>query len=200
MMLNREKDGIVTAFKESFTRSLLSAEKADQILSAYSIVEDAPGDKALEAILKFASDICFFVPVLNYGHCWSGNAFIYRFNEPNTWEGPWKGYANHIHDVAYLFQNYNDDLTETQLPVAVQFAKDVISFANGQAPWSVFRWETGDLASRVYGGRETGTSGKVMTVPVSDPRTERSNAILLLMDSISGDELSRAWGNFMAGF
>ncbi|KAF3386206.1 Lipase 2 [Penicillium rolfsii] len=199
LMLNRSTDGIAPAFRESLTRSLASADKAAQILSAYSISEHIPDDQALKAILKFASDICFFVPVLNYGHCWSGNAFLYQFNEPNTWEGPWKGYANHILDVAYLFQNYNDDLTDRQRAVAIQFAKDVILFANGQRPWPVFRWETSDLSSRVYGGRVIKTSGEVMTVSGPDSRTERSKTILVLMESVSADELSRAWGNFMAG-
>jgi carboxylesterase type B len=199
MMINRSREGIAASFRESFARSLGSLEKATQVLSAYLITEDISDDQAFTAILRFANDIAFFVPVLNYGHCWSGNAFIYQFNEPNTWKGPWKGHANHILDVAYLFQNYNEHLPEAQRGVAVQFAKDVIAFANGHAPWAAFKWETGSLSSRVYGGRDPGTSGGVVTVPGPEPRTERADTILSLMDGIPADDLARAWGAFMAG-
>ncbi|KAL2786639.1 Alpha/Beta hydrolase protein [Aspergillus keveii] len=200
MMINRSKEEIATSFTDSLTRSLGSAEKAAQILSAYAITEDRSDDQAFKAILRFANDIAFFVPVLNYGHCWSGEAFIFEFNEPNVWDGPWKGHANHILDVAYLFQNYNEHLPEAQRAVAVQFAKDVIAFANGHAPWAAFKWETGELNSRVYGGREPGTSGFVVTVPGPEPRTERADTILGLMAGIPADDLARAWGAFMAGF
>ena len=200
MMIKQSTVKIASSFKESLRRSLDSADKGGRVLSAYSITEDTSDDQAMKAILRFASDICFFVPVLNYGHCWSGHAFIYRFNEPNTWDGPWKGYANHILDVAYLFQNYNEHLPEPQRGVAIQFAKDVVAFANGVAPWAVFKWETGALNSRaVYGGSDASTSGNVVTVPGPEPRTERANTILTLMASIPADDLAKAWGAFMAG-
>lgn len=146
------------------------------------------------------SDIVVFVPVLNYAHCWSGHTFIYQFNEANTWDGPRKGLTNHILDVANLFQNYNEPLTESQRGGAVQFAKDVIEFANRDAPWAAFKWENGDPNSRVYGGRETGLSRVVVvTVTGPDPRTERADTILGLMASIPADDLARAWGALMAG-
>ncbi|OJJ05947.1 hypothetical protein ASPVEDRAFT_75159 [Aspergillus versicolor CBS 583.65] len=199
MMINRSREKIATSFRESLMRSLSSAAKAAQVLSAYSIAEDIPDDQAFNAILRFANDIAFFVPVLNYGHCWSGQAFIYQFNEPNPWDGLWKGHVNHILDVACLFQNYNEHFQDPQRRVAVQFARDVIAFANGHAPWAVFKWETGDLNSRVYGGREAGTPGTVVTVPGPEPRTERADTILGLMAAIPADDLARAWGAFMAG-
>ena len=200
MMIKQSTVKIASSFRESLRRSLGSADKAGRVLSAYSITEDISDDQAMKAILRFASDICFFAPVLNYGHCWSGHAFMYQFNEPNTWDGPWKGYANHILDIAYLFQNYNEHLPEPQRGVAIQFAKDVVAFANGIAPWAVFKWETGALNSRVYGGSDASTSGNVVTVPRPEPRTERANTILTLMASIPADDLAKAWGAFMAGF
>lgn len=199
VIVNRSRDKIATSFRESLTRSLGSAQKAGQVLAAYFIAEDIPDDQAFKAILSFANDIAFFVPVLNYGHCWSGQAFIYQFNEPNTWNGAWKGHANHILDVVYLFQNYNEHLLDPQRRVAVQFAKDLIAFANGHPPWAVFKWETGDLNSRVYGGREAGTSGTVVTVPGPERRTERADTILGLMTGIPADDLAQAWSAFMSG-
>jgi hypothetical protein len=60
------------------------------------------------------------------------------FKEPNTWEGPWRGFATHILDIAYLFQNINDHLTGAQRNVAIQFATDVITFANENALFPPF--------------------------------------------------------------
>ncbi|KAF9887688.1 hypothetical protein FE257_009641 [Aspergillus nanangensis] len=200
LMINRSTEGIAVAFRQSLTRSLGSSEKADRVLSAYGITEDIPDSDTFSGILKFANDIAFFVPVFNYAHCWSGQAFMYQFNEPNVWDGPWKGRANHILDVAYLFQNYNEHLPEPQRRVAVQFGKDLIAFASGHAPWAAFKWETGDLYSRVYGGRVPGTSGTIITVQGPEPRTERSKTIFDLAAIVPADELSRAWGSFMAGF
>ncbi|KAL4865049.1 hypothetical protein BDV12DRAFT_200513 [Aspergillus spectabilis] len=111
----------------------------------------------------------------------SGQAFIYQFNEPNTWDGPWKGHANHILDVAYLFQNFNEHLSEAQRAAAVQSAKNVIAFCNGNPPWAAFRWEVGDQYSRVYGGRDETTSGKIFTVLPTDLCTDRSDPVLTLM-------------------
>ncbi|KAJ9488592.1 hypothetical protein VN97_g4689 [Penicillium thymicola] len=198
-MLNYERDEIASAFRESLTRSLGSADKAKEVLTAYTITEDIPGENALKRILRFASDISFFIPVLNYGHCWSGNAFMYCFNEPNPWDGPWKGYATHILDVSYLFQNYNEQLSEPQRAVASQFGRDLVAFSSGRAPWPVFKYETKDLYARVYGGQGPDTSGKVATVLAPHPHTERTGIISNLMQSIPADDLSRAWANFMAG-
>lgn len=198
-MLNRGKDGIASAFRESLSRSLGSVDKAKHVLAVYGIAQDIPSDDALKAILQFASDIAFFIPVLCYGHCWSGQAFVYHFNEPNSWDGPWKGYANHILDAAYLFQNYNEALKESQQAVALQFARDLISFSNGCAPWPRYNGETKDLYARVYGGRGVETSGKVDTVLTPNSRTERSEKMVNLVRSIPADDLSRAWGLFMAG-
>lgn len=199
MLVDHSKDGIVSTFRESLTRSLESTDRASQVFAAYDITEDISDHEAFKRILNFANDLCFFVPVLNYGHCWSGQAFLYHVNEPNSWEGPWKGYASHIIDVVYLFQNYNESLSESQRVVATQLAKDVIRFSYAHAPWPPFKWETGELYSRVYGGRRADNTGKVITILAPDPRTERKGTILQLMQSISADELSRAWRLFMAG-
>ncbi|KAJ5268627.1 hypothetical protein N7505_004385 [Penicillium chrysogenum] len=198
-MLNYEDDKIAAAFRESLTRSLGSADRAKEVLTAYTITEDMHGEDALKSILQFANDISFFIPVLNYGHCWSGNAFIYHFNEPNSWDGPWKGYATHLLDVSYLFQNYNEALSEPQRAVASQFARDLVAFSCGRAPWPVFKYETKDFYARVYGGQGTDNSGQVATVLIPHTRTERSETISNLMRSIPADDLSRAWGSFMAG-
>jgi len=188
-----------TTFKDSLTRSLKSAEAAAQVMDAYGITETLEREDAILRIMNFGNDISFFVPVLNYGHMWSGNAYLYHFNEPNTWDGPWKGHANHILDVAYVFQNYNDRLTSEQREVATQLAKDFITFANGKAPWPAFRLEDWKLHTRVYGGKARDDTNLVETVIAPSPRAQRRGAIIDLQKSIPSDDLALAWGLFLAG-
>lgn len=79
-------EAIVKVFRESLTKSL-GEERAKLIIGLYGI-DKASADEAKRKILNFANDVVFFTPVLNYAHCWQGDAFIYFFNEPNTWDGP----------------------------------------------------------------------------------------------------------------
>lgn len=190
-------EAIVKVFRESLTKSL-GEERAKLIIGLYGI-DKASADEAKRKILNFANDVVFFTPVLNYAHCWQGDAFIYFFNEPNTWDGPWKGFATHILDIAYLFQNFNDHLTPAQRNVAIQFATDVITFANGDAPFPPFGFKMTELYSRVYGGSRPEDSGTVTTVNGPSPRTERRSILFDIVDKVSGDELSDAWTAFLAG-
>ncbi|KAJ5631955.1 hypothetical protein N7490_008294 [Penicillium lividum] len=189
-----------TTFKESLTRSLKSTKAAEQVMHAYGITGNLERDEAILRILNFGNDISFFVPVLNYGHMWSGKAYLYHFNEPNTWDGPWKGHANHILDVAYLFQNYNDHLTSEQCEVATQFAKDFISFASGKAPWPAFSVEDWKLHIRIYGGKAREDLNSFETVVAPSPRARRRDTIIDLQKSINSESLALAWGMFLAGF
>jgi hypothetical protein len=52
-MLNLDQDGIGSAFRESFTRSLGSADKSKQVLDAYAITDDITRDEAFKSILQF---------------------------------------------------------------------------------------------------------------------------------------------------
>ncbi|KAF3387325.1 hypothetical protein F1880_001410 [Penicillium rolfsii] len=170
MRLNRDKTGILSAFRESITRSLGSADKAEQVLAAYARSQKFPDDEELIAILDFANVIYFILPVLHYGHCYQSFHKYNRWIEPNPWDGPWKGSANHILDVAFLFQNYNESLSQLQREVAIQ-------------------WETNDLYPPVYGGKGASTSGNVITVLAPDDRSERLKTVLTLTRSISVDDL-----------
>jgi hypothetical protein len=168
------------------------------VLRAYEIDRCKTDVEALERILDFANDINFFVPVLDYGHMFSGNAYIYFFNEPNTWDGPWEGRATHDLDVVYLFQNYNEFLSETQKEIAVTCAKDLITFVNGKSPWPAFRWEVGDLYSRIYGSSDPELKQKIETLKTPTPRNERRYTMVTLSADISHDELHKVWTLFMA--
>ncbi|KAJ5950821.1 carboxylesterase [Penicillium vulpinum] len=198
-MLGSIKPGIFQQFKDSIERSL-DADSAALILQAYGITETDPKEDTLANILKFGNDINFLAPVLVYAHGWDGNAFMYFFNEPNTWDGPWKGYANHILDVAYLFQNYNEALTEGQRQTAVIFGKDLIRFANGKAPWPVFDFAAEELNARVYGSKDLEkVTARVDTTTGPNERTERRQTIFQLSQTIYLTKLSDAWDSFMIG-
>lgn len=169
-------------------------------MAAYAINEEGiSDDAAFTRILNFGNDVSFLLPVLSYAHCWNGSAYVYHFNEPNVWNGPWKGHASHILDVAYLFQNYNEHLPAQQSESAVKFAEDLITFSNGEAPWPVFNSDTGEFFARVYGISGSGIKGRVDTVKGSLLRAGRRETSLELAKKVSSDDLSRAWNAFMAG-
>jgi hypothetical protein len=191
----------VSRFKSSITKSL-GAHKAGMIFDAYNITDAVSNDESYTNILDFGNDIKFLAPVLVYAHGWDGNAFVYFFNEPNTWEGPWAGRANHILDAAYLFQNYNDHLSPGQKETAVEFGKDLINFANGHHPWPVFEFAAKKINAKVYGAKNpksTEVKSRTEVVPGPNPRTERRQSIFALSTSIPLSRLSEAWDAFVAG-
>lgn len=149
-------------------------------------------DAAFLGVLRFASDICFRAPVLAFARGWTGNAHVYHFNQPNTWEGPWKGHATHILDAAYLFMNFDEHLTVSQRALAERFAVDVITFANGRTPWTPFKGEKGFV--NVYGPTQEPDA-----IAGSYDSAERTEWTAKLERGIGLDNLSRAWGAYMAG-
>jgi carboxylesterase type B len=193
------KPGLVSRFKDCFER-FLGPNDALSVMVAYNITDSASEEEATMGIWKFGNDINFLAPVLVYAHGWDQDAYIYFFNEPNEWEGPWKGYANHILDVAYLFQNYNEALTEHQRETANTFGKDLIQFANAQSPWPVFNFAAKDLNAKVYGAKDLQQArARVEIIPGPNSRSERRQTIFQLSLSVPLTILSAAWGSFMSG-
>ncbi|KAK1777632.1 Alpha/Beta hydrolase protein [Copromyces sp. CBS 386.78] len=70
--------------------------------------------ESTKAVLDLATDICFALGARAFARAWSqkpgAEAFLYRFNVPNPWDGPWKGHATHILDIALALQNYREHL------------------------------------------------------------------------------------------
>lgn len=190
-------------FAQRFRRCIennLGAEKAALIFEAYNIGDSGSENDNYTNILNFGNDIGFLAPVLCYAHGWDANAFVYFFTEPNTWEGPWKGRANHILDVAYLFQNYNDHLSPDQQETAVAFGTDLINFANGRAPWPVFNFAAKELNAKVYGATNPeSVNFRVEVVSGPNTRTERRQTIFNLSVSIPLTRMSEAWNAFLTG-
>ncbi len=138
LRLMHRKKGIAAAFCSSMTKGLESQPGlVDKVLSAYKISPDVSDEDGLFRVLEVANDINFYVPTLTIGNDLAKHMEVcrYRFNEPNPWDGPWKGHATHILDIAFLLQNFNEFLDERQKSSAEEFAKKIIVFVAGEAPW-----------------------------------------------------------------
>lgn len=168
-----------------------------QILEGYSIHRDMPDEDAFLAILNYVNDISFFAPVLSFARGWTGNAYVYYFNEGNPWDGPWKDRASHILDLAYLFQNFREFMTPAQQSVATSFAADVFKFCHGIAPWPVLAGIPDGFTARTYG-----PSSKEPTVgEVQQPYGRESMRRSILFDhadQVSLDDLAKVVEAFKA--
>jgi len=140
-------------------------------------------------MLELANDIGWYAPTVAYAENFSApanggtqNAYVYRFNEPNPWDGPWKGHANHILDVAFLFQNFNGYLSGEQKSTAEAFAEDVFDFCYGKPGWNA--WESGKKAARVYG-----PNGKIEALEDEPEKVGRRKALFELAGMIGTDGL-----------
>ncbi|KAI0121271.1 Alpha/Beta hydrolase protein [Xylariales sp. AK1849] len=148
--LRPRRDGIAAAFKDTVTK-YLSTQQSDltPIYNGYNITSDIPDDEALLNILKYIHDIGFYAPTRILSQGWPKSAFLYHFNEPNPWEGPFKGQATHVLDVVFLFQNFNEYLDPEQVASAQHFGRDFITFVNGEEPYPVHDPNAG--GAQVYG-------------------------------------------------
>lgn len=133
------------------------------------------------------NDIFFLAPVLSISQGWTGNAYVYYFNEENPWEGPWKGRASHILDLAYLFQNYSEFQTPAQQAVGTAFAEDVFKFCHGVAPWPAISGITDGFTARTYGPSSTQTAGEVKQQYGGG--SQRRSILFDHADQVSLDEL-----------
>lgn len=183
------------------TNKVLSShpDVARRLLDAYGITEDTPDDKALSSALLFLSDISFHAAALSFARGWNGNAYVYHFNEGNPWDGPYKGRANHILDVAYLFLNFVEHLGPEQQQICTAFAEDFLKFCHGVAPWPAIT--PGDLSNgfsaRVYGPSEQGRTVSVVDHAFGESSMRRG-ILFDLSCEVSLDELATIATTFMS--
>ncbi|OGE49725.1 hypothetical protein PENARI_c020G05258 [Penicillium arizonense] len=173
-------------------RDVLKAHptEAQEILERYGLEETMSDEVAFPAVLNFVNDVVALAPVVAFARTWQGNLYAYYFNERNPWEGPWKGQASHILDLAYLFQNYREYLTEEQQAVAEVFAEDFSKFCHGVSPWPVVdETATKDtFPVRVFGPSDEGLTAKV-DVRAYGGETMRRSTVFDYADKISLDEM-----------
>lgn len=184
------KAGIASAFTKVVEKTIPT--HAAKLLDMYKIKSTTSDEEAFVSFLRFANDINFYAPTLAYAEGWSKDhpVYMYRFNAKNPWEGQWKGEANHILDVAFLFQNYNDHLSTEHRKSAKEFAMAFLKFVNGQAPCDA--WKKGTGVAMVIG--EEG-----LDVKKDEPTlVERRGAFVSLGEEIGFDKLREVWGAFVA--
>lgn len=195
-MLGPKTVNIAQGFRSSIDKTLAEyPDAAEKLRHAYQITPNLADDVALRNVLQFSTDIGFYATALAFAKGWSGRAHVYHFNEPNPWEGQWKGEVGHVLDIAFLFQNYNEHLELKAKGVAIKFAEDVIDFVNGACNWKPFGEEEG---ARTYGPSKDGICGDYVQGIARDG-SGRKNTIFELAEEIGLEPLSAAWGNFMTG-
>jgi carboxylesterase type B len=196
-MLGERKVGLAKTFCESIEKTLASQPSAaEKLRHTYKITPNLEDSVALRNVLQFATDIGFFATGVTWARGWPGRAWMYHFNEGNPWDGEWKGESGHVLDVAYLFQNYNEHLTDEQQAVAKAFAGDFITFMNGKTKWPIF--ENGKEGAMTYGPSSEGKCSAYVEQITSEV-SGRKNTVFELAESIGMEELSAAWGNFLSG-
>jgi len=192
-MLGPRTAGVAKTFCDSIHKTL--GDNSKKVLEAYNINADQSDKEGLYNILKFSNDISFFAPAIAFAQGWRGKSYVYHFNEPNPWDGEWKGEAGHVLDVAYLFQNYNEFLDEAQRQVAVTFAGDFIKFVNGKWPATSFGTKEG---AQIYGPSGKGFTSEFVE-GIATEKTGRRYTIYELADEIGLDALAGVWSAFFTG-
>ena len=196
LRLMGRKKGIASAFCSTISKGVLAdtPEVANKLLSAYSLHPDLDDDdEAFFKVLQVANDINWYICTLAFAEAMDGEikTYMYRFNEPNPWEGPWKGYATHILDVAFLLQNFNEFLEEEgSRKTAEHFALDFIRFVNGREPWT--EWKADKNVAKVFG-----QEGKMEVVEDVPEKTGRRSIMLELGKEVRFDKLNEAFNAFL---
>lgn len=178
---------------------------APAIISGYGLDVNATTNtpESLEAVLRVATDICFALGARAFASTWSEGgsdteSFLYRFNLPNPWDGPWKGHATHILDIAVVLQNYRERLAPGQQQASDRFTKHVISFVNGGSPWPAYQHGSAEGAM-VYFAAEQGDNDESRFVAHETPETVDRRDIILRLTQPVLDKVMEAWEGFMKG-
>ena len=192
-MLAHKKQNAAKTFCTCTQNTLKDSTHADALLSAYGITPNLSDEEGFQKVLLFGTDILFQAPTLEVAKGWPKEAYVFHFNSPNPWEGPMKGVANHILDIAFLFQNYNGFLPQEQKSVAEKFGQHLIEFVNGRQPWPAYSQEQG--GAMVYGPPTKGAefiSGK------QRERYGRRDNLEGIKAKIGCEPLKQVWQSFMA--
>jgi hypothetical protein len=195
MGLAQRKFGIASALRASLSANLTTSA-ADFLLHAYKIHPTIEDDEAMKLIIDLATDIAYVAPALAYARSFSGKAYYYHFNEPNPWDGVFKGCSTHMLDAAFLFQNFNEHMSPEVQEVARDLAIDFVKFANGIKPWVAF--DEGEGQARTYGPSDKQPSGIAKNNGWDNGRRD----ILWKLSEegkVDLDSLSMAWDLFIAG-
>lgn len=116
----------------------LTVDETKTLLAAYMLNGDLPQEQERDSIRSLGSDLRFYDPARRIYKGWKSarppkSASQYHFHITNPFEGAFKGIISHELDVAFLLQNFNDQLDEQHRKLAQGMADHFIKFAHGEA-------------------------------------------------------------------
>ncbi|KAH7388968.1 Alpha/Beta hydrolase protein [Cadophora sp. MPI-SDFR-AT-0126] len=195
-MLHGRQAGMENAFVATVNRHLKDEPIKQQLLKQYNIGDQGLKDQnvAVDNILHFAHDIGFYAPLVTIASGFPGKSYVFHFNEPNPWKGRYNGIATHILDAAFLYQNYNEFLDDTQRNSARVFGKHFITYVAGGEPFPQYSADNG--GAMVYG---TDSERQEFVKSKKSEDVKRRSAIFELAERCSLEELSALWGSFLSG-
>lgn len=127
-VLERLRDACATYLTPSETNDLLSAYKLHDSGSNATTTKE----EQIDRLRALVSELRFYLPTLAVHRGWQNRPSMrYHFHVPNPFPGPFKGLASHELDVAFLLQNFNQQMNEEARAVAQGIADWFIGFANG---------------------------------------------------------------------
>lgn len=212
MIWNSRLAGRTDVFPKTLARYLqivldpIDIRLAPAIISGYDLAVSAMANtsKTTLSVLKLGNDICFAQAASTLARTWAATnvprskAFMYHFNCPNPWDGPWKGEATHGLDIVFALQNYREHLSLGQRRSTERFAKDIITFVNGNEPWQSY--DPGNPTSMIYLAEADGQEDKSQLV---DDRSLEHTGRRSLLDGFASrgvlDKVMDAWQMFMRG-
>ncbi|EXM14306.1 Carboxylesterase, type B [Fusarium oxysporum f. sp. vasinfectum] len=192
--LTKRGSNVAQQLSNSLNRAIPGKEPAiAALLEDYGISDAVDNGSACQAISHLANDLSFYLPCDVFVQFFPGTKYIYHMNEPNPWDGPFKGKAAHAVDVTFLFKNFDQFLSPWTKAVAQGFGDNIIKFIGGQVPWQA---SSGDnRVALVYGNDARG--GKLRK---DEPESVgRRATIFRYEESIGYDALLDAVSNFVAG-
>lgn len=197
LFTDREEGSVAQEFITCLTGTIpeMHRVKVRRLLDLYGISESDSDDESREKILQFGTDLKYFASSKHYATFWPAPSWLYYFNESNPWNGPHQGRSAHCLDIAYLFLNYHGVMNESQKETAMDFARDVINFATGEAPWSEFH-SSGDI--RVYGSNEESLRTRRAKSDIPRPLVGPAEEVQNLWKEIGLDSLTWGWESFSA--
>lgn len=193
-------------FSASLKTSLASTPgAAESILDTYGFNSPAlaspaeDDDAAFKEYLHFVNDVGYYAATVSFARGWpESKLYTFAFNEPNPWDGLYKGEATHVLDVVFLFQNYNDKLSVAQKKAAEGWGLDFARFIAGQAPWPAYSRDKKNM--KVFGPSVEGT--EAVSKVISDNESEESGrriSILEIGKATGFDALAGAIVRFQMG-
>ncbi|KAK5061076.1 hypothetical protein LTR84_007617 [Exophiala bonariae] len=177
------------------------------MLAAYGLDADASCNtqETTRSVVQLLADVLFSLPSRYLAQAWATSprpgvkAYLYHFNCPNPWEGPWQGHATHALDIMFVLQNYAQYLDKGQEECALRFSKDLISFVNGNDPWPACEPGGQSNAMVYYAPMEGDLDQSKYVVDGNPASTGRKNDLVELVGEERLDKLVEACQHFLIG-